>query len=690
MSLSNFLKPSGIALVGASSNPLKIGYQILKNIIDSGFTGKIYPINLKGGRLLKLKVYKSLETLPLLKKVNTLIVIAIPAPLVLAEVEKAAKLGFKNLVIISAGFKESGAEGRVREEQLKDLAQKFNLNILGPNCLGFINKNVPLNLSFAQTPPLGRGQETGLAFLSQSGALGSAVLDWCRAKNLNFDLFISLGNQAVCSETDFLELILNDNKIKAVYLYLEEIVAGQKFISLLSRLAKRKPVFVLLSGMTDLGAQAAKSHTGSLLGSSLIIDLALKRSGVIVLENLSSFFNSLEFWSRTPNLNNSPTNLFIVSNAGGPAVLSADAASRLGLNLLPLSPPFKKELNKQIPVLTNLNNPLDILGDADPKRYELALKAILLQGKNVQILVLLTAQTMTDPLSVAQVIVKLSKMYPKQNIAASFIGGAAVEAAKKYLSANQVAVFDSPEEFLGAYQSLSKYNNEHASLQVYSINKNVVKKPIASSSGFYDYLDSFKLLRAYNIPSIKTIKYKDWRPGIIKFPAVLKLVGPDFIHKTDSQALILNLLSDQEIKAAAIRLSNTFKSQLRSPLNYLVVQESKSNQLEIILGFKRDSSFGPVLMLGQGGIYAEIFKDLAFSLSDINHQQALSLIKGLKIYPILNGARGKKPYDVKALVRVFMSLNRLALEHPEIKELDINPLFLGNKGASAIDVRIIV
>ncbi|MFA5162952.1 MAG: acetate--CoA ligase family protein [Patescibacteria group bacterium] len=690
MSLSNFLKPSAIVLVGASSHPAKIGHQILKNIINSGFSGKIYPVNLKGGRLLGWKVYQSLEKLPSLKKVGALVVIAIPAPLVLPEVERAGRLGFKNLVIISAGFRESGAEGVNRENQLRDLAQKFHLNILGPNCLGFINNRLPLNLSFAQALPASSGQSTGLAFLSQSGALGSALLDWCRAKNLNFELFISLGNQTVLSDNDFLELILNDKSIKAVYLYLEEITAGSKFISLVSRLSKRKPVFVLLSGLTEQGAQAAKSHTGSLLGSSSLAKLALKRSGAVILENLSALFNSLEFWSSQKWSGDSPADLFIVSNAGGPAVLSADAAAQLGLTLSPLSPGLAKEMKRRLPMLDNYNNPLDILGDADPQRYELALKTIFAKQAKAQVLVLLTAQTMTDPMSVAKVMVKTAKAYPKQSLAASFIGGAAVQAAKDYLSKNNIAVFASPEEFLGAYQKLFNYIKGRASLQIYVAPKSLSKKPILAPAGFYDYIGSLELLRSYGIKVIKTIKYADWRPGVLKFPVVLKAVGPDFVHKSESRAVILNLPDDQALKAAVRRLNLSFKRQLRSPLNYFVVQESGQGRQEMILGFKRDKVFGPVLMFGQGGIYTEVFKDIVFSLPGFDQKQALELIKQLKIYPVLNGARGQKAYDLKALIQAILDLSRLALEHPEIKELDINPLFLKDKGALAVDVRIII
>lgn len=690
MSLSNFLKPTAVALIGASFDPTKIGHQILKNIVSSKFPGKIYPVNLKGGKLLSLQVYKDLAEIPRLKKTHTLVVVAIPAALVLLEIEKAGRLGFKNLVIISAGFKESGADGQKREELLKLLAKKYDLNILGPNCLGFINNNLPLNLSFAQALPLNQGKKTGLAFLSQSGALGSAVLDWCRAKDLNFELFVSLGNQAVCSENDFLELILTDSNIKAVHVYLEEIAAGERFVSLLSRLAQKKPVFVLMSGLTDLGARAAKSHTGSLLGSALVVSLALKRSGAVVLKNLSDFFNSLELWSGRQEQFKSLPDLFIISNAGGPAVLSADAAAHLGVNLPSLSPGLKQIIKKQIPALININNPLDILGDADPKRYELALKSILQNSKSAQILILLTAQTMTDPMSVAKTIVGLSKKYPQHSLAVSFIGGIAVQAAKDYLSHHRVSVFDHPESFLQAYRGLYSYINTRQDLKVYSVPRVVNKKPLQTSTGFYDYIKSLNLLRAYKIPTIKTIKYTDWRPGAVKFPAVVKVAGPDFIHKSDQQALALNLSDNKELKVAASRLSRSFKKQLRSPLNYLVVQESGQNHQELILGFKRDINFGSVLMIGQGGIYAEIFKDLAFSLADLDLKKAIQLIKSLKIYPILNGVRGQRAYDLKALAQALSNLSRLALEHPEIQELDINPLFVKPKGAVAVDVRIIV
>lgn len=692
-----FLQPRAVAIIGASKEPTKIGYQILKNIIAAKFPGRIYPINLHGGLILGLKANLSLADLKYKNKKELLIIMAIPADFVLDELLKAGKLGFKNFVIISAGFKESGPAGKVREEKLKAIAQKYKLNILGPNCLGFINNLAHLNLSFASSRPLSAGRHSGLAFLSQSGALGSAVLDWFDEQKINFELFISLGNKTVCSENDFLEILLKEKRVKAIFLYLEEISQGERFLNLVSRLAKQKPVFVLKAGTTSLGGQAAKSHTGSLAGSNEVVMLALKRAGAIILNSLEESFDLLEFFRPLNWQSRQPADLIIVSNAGGPAVLSADEVEELGLNLAPLSPALAQVLKKKIPVLVNLNNPLDLLGDADPKRYELALDIILRQATNTQILVLLTAQTMTDPLAIAKIIVRLAKKYPAKNIFTSFIGGTALEKANKYLRAQQIAAFSAPEAALVSWQKLFNYLKTRSALKIYSTPKSFKSFLSArhrlntdSLVGFYDYLKSLALLKKYKIPTVMTTRYFNALPLSFKFPLALKVVGPDFIHKSDRQAVVLNLTSLTGLKRAAITLKKRYAKFLKNPLNYLIVQEMETKRQEIILGFKRDLSFGPVLMVGQGGIYTEVFKDIKLSLADLNFKSALSLIKELKIDPILEGTRGQKMLDVKALARAWVNLARLAKEHPEIKELDINPLFVKTKGVAAADVRIII
>lgn len=689
MSINHFLNPSGVALIGASREPKKIGHQILRNIIESRFNGKIYPINLKGGHILGLEVLTGLEKIKTGNKSMILVVLAIPAVFVLAEVAKAGKLGYKNLVIISAGFKESGDEGKTRELELIVLAKKFKLNILGPNCLGFINNLANLNLSFARSKPLTTGRASGLAFLSQSGAIGSAVLDWFEEQKINFELFVSLGNKAVCSENDFLEALLYEHEVKAVFLYLEEINQGERLLNLISRLSKLKPVFVLKAGTTNLGSQAAKSHTGSMAGSSEIVMTGLHRAGAIVLDSLEEFLELLEFFRPLNWQSKRPADLIIVSNAGGPAVLSADEVERLNLNLAPLKTSLVLKLKKNIPALVNINNPLDLLGDAETDRYELALKAILADPANTQVLVLLTAQTMTKPLEIARVIARLEKLYPRKNIFTSFIGGSAVKSANEYLEAQQVAIFPSPEAALQSWQKLFNYLQGRKSLRIYKPVKTSKAKKISQETGFYDYLKSFQLLSKYKIPVIKTKKYSDKLLVKLKFPQAIKIVGPDFIHKSDKQAIILNLKNKAELKRAVKELKQSFAKLLLNPLNYLVIQEMREDRQEIILGFKHDESFGPIIMVGQGGIYAEVFKDIKLTTADVNIKEALNIINSLKIGAILRGARGQKAYDIKSLAQTLVSLARLAREHPEIKELDINPLFVQTSGVEAIDVRII-
>ncbi|MCX6797807.1 MAG: acetate--CoA ligase family protein [Candidatus Falkowbacteria bacterium] len=689
MSLNLFLKPQAIALIGASREAQKIGYQILDNIIKSKFKGKIYPINLKGGKILGLKALVRLDDITFKNKAAVLVVVAIPAAFVLAEVTRAGKLGFKNLVIISAGFKESGLAGKAREDELIAVAKKYQLNILGPNCLGFINNLANLNLSFARSQPQTTGRVSGLAFLSQSGAIGSAVLDWFEEQKINFELFVSLGNKAVLSENDFLEALLTEQKVKAVFLYLEEINQGERLLNLISRLSKVKPVFVLKAGTTNLGSRAAESHTGSMAGSNQIIMTGLNRAGAIILASLEEFLDLLEFFRPLNWQAKRPADLIIVSNAGGPAVLSADEVERLHLNLAPLQPALVKHLKKVIPVLININNPLDLLGDADPKRYELALSAILSDPANTQVLVLLTAQTMTAPLKIAELIARLAKKYPRKNIFTSFIGGHAVKSANNYLAAQQVSIFSSPEAALQSWQKLFNYLKLRPELKIYRTAKISRAPKISPAPGLYDYFKSLALLKKYQIPIIKTLRYKPRLAFKLKFPLALKVVGPDFVHKSDQGAVILNLKNHAALERAYKSLRSRFKKVLINPLNYFVIQEMFKDRQEMILGFKRDASFGPILMIGQGGIYAEVFKDFKLTTADINLTQALALIDNLKVSQILRGARGQASFDIKNLAQALVNLARLARAHPEINELDINPLFVKHQGVLAIDVRII-
>jgi acetyltransferase len=435
-------------------------------------------------------------------------------------------------------------------------------------------------------------------------------------------------------------------------------------MSLVSRLVKRKPVAVLKAGQSAAGCQLALSHTGSLAGSNAAVETGVKRAGAVWLENLEELFNLLLLFRKESWHNPGSQELYVLTNAGGVAVLTVDEICRQEM-------PFGRSQ--------------DLLGDADAIRYENGLAAMLKDKKVNNILVLLTPQTSTEPEKTAAAIIKAAKKYPHKLIMTSFVGGEAIALARDMLEKANIPTFDFPEEAVRSFKKLIAYKKTLSTIKPY--NKPKVKAKSAFKN--LDYLKSLSYLREYKIATVKTQKYEAARAANYKYPVVLKLVGPDFLHKSDKGAVIVNLKNETALKEAVRELSRNNKKALTNPLNYLIVQEQASKFQEIILGFKRDASFGPIMMVGMGGIYTEIFKEVKLATSDLDYKRALELIADLKIYPILNGARGQKKHDLKALAKTLVNLARLANEHPEIKELDINPLFVFATGCLASDVRII-
>jgi len=664
MSLKYFFNPAAVAVIGASSNRAKLGRQILDNIIAGGFAGHVYPVNLKEKRIAGRPAYASLTDLPVRHRADyakLLAVIAIPAPFILDEIKQGAALGVKNFIIISAGFKEDGPEGKEREVALSALAEKHHLNILGPNCLGFINTYCNLNATFAAA-----GREPGrIAFLSQSGAIGSAALDWLKLKDFNLGYFISLGNKAVLDENDIFAHLMGDDRLDLIVAYLEEIKDGGHFMKLVSRLAKHKPVAILKAGQSAAGSQLALSHTGSLAGSAAATRAGIERAGAIWLNGLEELFNLLMLFRRESWQNKGREDLYVITNAGGVAVLTVDEISRQGLTL---------------------GKSWDLLGDADAGRYQAALKKWLPDKKINNILVLLTPQTSTEPVKTAQAIIAASRKYPHKFIIASFLGGQTVYRAKDLLEKANIPIFDYPEEAVESFRKMISYKNSFRHLKIYHSPAVRPARPLRGT----DYLRALKLLAQYKINIVPTRKYSAARPPRLRGPLVLKAVGPDFLHKTEKKAVFTDLDSGRKLRQAARQLLADHKRNFRNPKNYLVYQPQITGAQEIILGFTRDESFGPIILVGLGGIYTEIFKEVRLATADLDEKGALNLISGLKNYPILLGARGHKKYDLKALVRALVNLGRLANAHPEIKALDINPLFVGTEDVLAGDVRVIL
>ncbi len=674
MKLNNFLNPKYIAVIGASSDKNKLGRKVFDNIIATKKSA-VFPINLKDKQIAGFKAYQDIKLLNIKDWSNLLALIVIPAKFVLAELEKCAEMGVKDIIIISAGFKEVG--NHELEDKIVLLAKKHKLNILGPNCLGYINGKNNLNLSFANyNLNKNINRKHNIAFLSQSGAIASAILDWLADKNIGLSYFISLGNKAVLNENDFLEFLLKDKSSDLIVAYLEEISQGARFMNLVSKISKIKPVAILKAGRTSLGGEMAISHTASMAGSYEASLTALKRSGAIILEDITQIHDLMSLIKEP--LKDLSGGLAVISNAGGPAVLLADECSEKNLKLAKFSKETLLKMKKVLPDFSNFKNPLDILGDAEPSRYEQALKIVLADSNVSAVLVLLTPQSMTKPEEVARILAK----HKKKLLIACFMGGQEVEPAKKVLAESLIPNFDSPERAIDILSKLFKYLKDKKELKVFN------EKQFSVNSNNYfveDYIKGFQFLKDKSIDIVMPKKLNKSNLNKIKYPIVVKFTGPDFIHKSDQRAIFLKVKNNLEAES----IINKFNRKNSNTENYIVYQPMIKSQHELILGFKRDLVFGPILLLGFGGIYSEIYKDISLEIADLDIERVKAMIKKLKLFPILNGARGFSPINFKLLEKTILTLSKIAREQQDILEMDINPLFVDSKNVLAVDVRIV-
>ena len=674
MNLDLFLNPKSVAIIGASNDPAKLGFQILTNLKNGGFKGAIFPVNLKEKKILDLAAYSSVVSI---KKKVDLALIVIPAVAVVEAVKSCIDAKINNLIIVSAGFGETDEAGKVREVELQQLALKHKLNILGPNCLGYINSGAKLNLTFARS----KFKPGPVGFLSQSGALGSAALDWAESQPFGFSKFISLGNKIVLDENDFFEYFLHDDETKLVVAYLENINQGERMMATVSRLAKIKPVAVLKSGRTEAGAKAALSHTGALAGSNEAIFAGLRRAGAIILDNPEELFDLMTLTQRDFKFKTGE--LSIISNAGGFLVLATDAASRSGMPLAEFSKQTIEALRRDLPAAVRPYNPLDLVGDAPASRYQKALETVLTDDRCESLLVILTPQTVTEIEATAKAIVAAADKYKNKLICASFIGGFSLATAIKLMTDAGVPNFAYPERAVTVMTKLIKNRLSAMKIKPYRAGRAL---KIREGREQLDYLESFALLEKYDIKTVPTERVNTLADlAGLPYPRVLKVVGKKLIHKTDRQAIALNLKNQVQATVAF----NNFEYLLSDRTNYCVSQPMVHGGLELILGFRRDVSFGPIIMVGLGGIYAEIFKDVAIEVSDLDKPRAREMLKRLKSYPVFAGARGRK-FNLEALIETILKLKKIAQEETEIIELDLNPLFLTADGVVAADVRIIV
>ena len=693
-------KPKSVAVIGASREPGKVGYVVLKNIIESGYRGEIYPVNPRAEKILGLSAYKSI--LEVSSDVD-LAVIVVPAQAVLDVMEECGKKSVKYAVVISAGFKEIGGEGVEREKKLIEIARKYGVRVVGPNCLGIMDLHTPLNATFASTP----GVKGGVAFISQSGALLSAILDWAPRVGVGFSKIVSLGNKADLNEVDFLAYLGEDPETKVVLLYLESIDQGKRFVEIGSIVTRKKPVILLKGGITEAGARAALSHTGAMAGGVTALRAALRKAGIIQVSTVSELFDMAIAFNSQPIPVGS--RIGIVTNAGGAGVVVSDLLVSRGLKLAEFSKHTIEYLRSTLPPVASVYNPVDVIGDARADRYRVAIEALLRDPNVSALLVILTPQVITEPEETAKVIVELSRRYPSKPILAVFIGGERVEKAVRILVENNIPIYDMPERAVAAILGLTEYSEIRERLEraverveIFDVDREgalvIIEEAKRQNRRVLLEHEAKEVVKHYGIPIAPTKLAMNEERAVeiarkLGYPVVVKIASPDITHKSDIGGVVVGLKSDEEvIEAFRTVILNAKRYVPAATIQGVVVQKMVPKGREVIIGATKDPVFGHILMFGLGGVYVELFKDVSFRLAPLSLREAREMVTETKAYALLRGFRGEPPADINALVNVLLRVSKLVTDIPQIVEMDINPLFVYEEGvgAIAVDVRIII
>ncbi|HOV21214.1 MAG TPA: acetate--CoA ligase family protein [bacterium] len=690
--LKQFFMPESIALVGVSTNPEKLGYKILKNIIDGGYRGKIFPVNPKSGKILGLECYKSISEI---KEKVELVVIVVPAKFVCDVAKECGEKGVKGLIVISAGFKEAGEEGRKREEELEKIIKKYNMRLIGPNCLGIIDTTNDLNASFAFDMP----QKGKIAFITQSGALGTAVLDWAIKENIGLSKFVSFGNKADISEIDLIEELSDDPDTNVILLYLEGIEEGRKFIEVARDVSKKKPIIIVKSGITEMGSKAVSSHTGSIAGSDIAFEASFKKSGVIRAYSVEELFDYAIAFSYQPLIKGD--RIAVVTNAGGPSVMAVDAIEKNGLKLAQISDTTKEKLKEFLPPSSNINNPVDCLGDVMAENYGKALNVVI-SDKNVEaVICILTPQVVTEPKETADKIIDVSKGFNK-TVVGCFMGGKRIEPGIIRLSEGKIPNYPFPERAVSSLKGMVNYRKylekKEEKIITYKVNKEKVKEKLdnfkKAKIKVVGDIEGREILSLYGINTINSLIAKNLEDGknIFKkmgYPVVMKLVSPDIIHKTEVGGVKVGIKTESEFEKAfndIIRSVKEYKKDAK--IEGIQIQQYIEGGIETIVGVNKDAQFGHLIMFGLGGIYVELFKDVSFSLVPLMENEVSDMIDDIKASKLFNGFRNIPPVDKEKIKETLLRVSQLVSDFPEIKEMDINPLIVKEKEVIAVDVRI--
>ncbi|MBZ5585673.1 MAG: bifunctional acetate--CoA ligase family protein/GNAT family N-acetyltransferase [Acidobacteriia bacterium] len=700
--LDVFFSPKTVAIVGATENPNTVGRTVMWNLVTSPFGGTVYPVNPKRPSVLGVKAYKSISDIP--EQVD-LAVIVTPPPSIPGIVRECGENGIHGAVVISAGFKEIGPEGAALERKLLEEARAVNVRVIGPNCLGVMSPLSGLNATFATT--IARPGSVG--FISQSGALCTAVLDWSLKEMVGFSAFISIGSMVDVGWGDLIYYLGNDPKTRSIVIYMESIGDARAFISAAREVALNKPIIIIKPGRTAAAAKAAASHTGSLTGSDEVLEAAFRRSGVLRVNNVADLFYMAEVLSKQPSPRG--PRLTIVTNAGGPGVLATDALITGGGELAELTPETMEAYNAVLPPTWSHNNPVDIIGDASPERYAKALEIASKDPGSDGMLVILTPQAMTDPTRIAEQLKPLARQEGKP-VLASWMGGVDVAAGEEILNRANIPTFPYPDTAARAFNYMWRYSYNLKGLYEtpamsdesanFTPDRKLVEETIhacrAEGRTILTEFESKNVLAAYGIPVAKTIVATTASgavkaAGEIGYPVVLKLFSETITHKTDVGGVQLNLVDAESVENAfgAIQGSVTRKVGAQHFQGVTVQPMIRlRDAYELIIGASLDPQFGPVLLFGTGGQLVEVFKDRSLALPPLNTTLARRMMEQTKIYKALKGVRGRKPVDLAALEVLMVRFSALVAEQRWIKEIDINPLLASPDGLIALDARVVV
>jgi len=696
MTLKAFFEPKSVAVIGASTSPDKLGHAVLKNLVEGGYArqGKIYPINPTAKTILGLPAFPSVMAVP---EAIELAVIVIPYPYVPDALRLCGEKGIPAAIVISAGFREAGMEGLERERELIQIAREFQIRLIGPNCLGVIDTFTPLNASFAAgTPPSGP-----MAFMSQSGALGTAVLDIALAGRLGLSKFVSLGNKADVSETDLLQAWVEDDHTRVIMIYSEGMPNGQEFIRIARDITRCKPVVAIKSGVTQSGSRAVSSHTGSLAGSEQAYQAAFQQAGILRADSMQALFDMALAIGYQPPLKGD--RIAIVTNAGGPGILATDALERSGLSMARFNVETIHALEQYLPDAASAANPVDVLGDAHADRYQFALNQVVADPHVDGLMVVLTPQAMTEIDATAQAIGELSRATEKP-ILACFMGEARVQSGIAILNRYGVPNYSFPERAARALRAMSESRRICGRPKPEFVNFDVDRQAVAQVFARVRSEDRVtmgdfearSILEAYGlrIPLSEIAETPDYAIEIaarIGYPVVLKIASPDILHKTDVGGVKVGLSNEEEVRDAFELM--VYRAERYLPEARILgcqVQQMVPAGLEILVGMNRDPQFGPLVTFGLGGIYVETLKDVSFRIAPFSPVEAGEMLAEIRAHALLDGVRGKPAADKEAIINTLLRIGQLVMDFPEITELDINPLMVypRGQGAIAIDMRL--